>query len=166
MFREISIDSFDKNLVSAIRDEWALISVGDRDEYNMMTASWGFFGEMWGRDCAICAIRPNRHTYSFAESKDYFALCFLGDNREVYKLCGSKSGRDVNKTELCGLHPVFSDNTVYFEECRAVVICKKLYADTLKEENFTDSAPLACYNNDFHKMYYGEIIKVLERIPD
>jgi flavin reductase (DIM6/NTAB) family NADH-FMN oxidoreductase RutF len=161
MFREISIDKLDKNLVSLIRDEWALISVGKREKYNMMTASWGFFGEMWNKDCAVCAIRPQRYTYGIMEENDYFALVFLGDNKAPHKVCGSMSGRDVNKTELTGLTPVFSDNTVYFEEAETVIICKKLYADTLKEKNFTDESPLSCYKGDYHKMYVGEIIKVL-----
>lgn len=163
-FREITAKEIDKNLISLISDEWALVCAGNNKEHNMMTASWGFFGEMWGKDCVICAIRPNRYTFKFLEENDYFALCFLGDNKEPHKICGSKSGRDVNKTELTGLTPVFSDNTVYFEEAETVVICKKAYADKLKEENFIDKNHIEkWYNNDLHKMYIGEIIKVLKK---
>ncbi len=161
MFRETTIDKLDKNLVKLIRDEWALISVGTPEKYNMMTASWGFFGEIWNKDCAVCAIRPQRYTYKIMEENEIFALVFLGDNKAPHKVCGSLSGRDVNKTEMTGLTPVFEDGAVYFEEAETVIICKKLYADTLKEENFTDSSPLSCYNGDYHKMYVGEIVKVL-----
>ena len=164
MFKETALDKLDKNLISAVRDEWMLVAAGDRENYNMMTASWGFFGEMWGKDGAVCAVRPTRYTYSFTEANDQFALCFLGDDRETYKICGSKSGRDVNNTELCGLTPVFSDGTVYFEECNTVIICKKLYADSLKEENFTDKSPLSFYHGDFHKLYFGEVVKVLTNV--
>ena len=161
MFKEITPDKLDKNLISMIRDEWALISVGNKDKFNMMSASWGFFGEMWNKDCVICAIRPQRYTFEFAEQNDYFALCFLGDNKAPHKVCGRMSGRDVDKAALTGLTPVFSDNTVYFEQSETVIICKKLYADFLHEENFCDPAPLACYEGDYHKMYVGEIVKVL-----
>lgn len=161
MFKEIRIDQLDRNFVSLIRDEWALIAAGTPDGYNMMTASWGFFGEMWNKDCAVCAIRPQRYTLPFVENSPYFTLCFLGDNKEPHKVCGSKSGREVDKAKETGLVPVFEDGAVWFEQCETVVVCKKLYADYLHKENFTDPAPLGCYDGDFHKMFVGEIVKVL-----
>ena len=162
MFKEISAKEIEGNLIKAIADEWMLISAGDNDGYNMMTASWGFTGEMWGNDSVIAMIRPQRYTMDFVDNKDCFALSFYGDNKEIHKVCGSKSGRDVNKTELTGLIPVFSDDTVYFEEARLVIICKKQYVGRLNEENFTDKEPLKWYNEkDFHYMIVGKIEKVL-----
>lgn len=159
--KEITIDQLDRNFVSMIRDEWALLAAGDPTGYNMMTVSWGFFGEMWNRDCAICAVRPTRYTLSFIEKSDTFTLCFFGDNKEPHKVCGSKSGRDVDKAKETGLVPVFEDGAVWFRQCETVIVCKKLYGDFLHEENFTDPAPLACYHDDYHKMFVGEIVKVL-----
>ena len=48
-----------------------LISAGDENGFNMMTASWGFMGEMWGNDSAIAMIRPQRYTWEFIEKNDY-----------------------------------------------------------------------------------------------
>lgn len=163
-FKEISADSIKDSAIKMLRDEWMLVSVGDEEQHNMMTASWGFIGEMWGKDCAIAAIRPTRHTYSIIENRDTFSLCFMGDNREVHSICGSKSGRDIDKVKATGLTPIYENNTMYFNEARVVIICKKLYTTELKPEQFTDTA--ICekwYNNDFHKLYFGEIIKVLEK---
>ncbi len=164
MWKEIKPSDIKDNLISKIRDEWALIAAGDENGFNMMTASWGFFGEMWNKDCAICAIRPQRYTLKFAEESEYFTLCFLGDNKAPHKVCGSMSGRDVNKVEMTGLVPVFEGGAVYFEQAETVVICKKLYADYLREENFCDESPKKCYNGDYHKMFYGEIVKVLVKV--
>lgn len=36
-----------------------LITAGDENGYNMMTASWGFMGEMWEADSVIAMIRPS-----------------------------------------------------------------------------------------------------------
>ena len=44
MFKEISAREIKDNLIEIISDEWMLVSSGDRDSYNMMTASWGFAG--------------------------------------------------------------------------------------------------------------------------
>ena len=162
MFKEISAKEIDCNLIKAIADEWMLISAGNEKGYNMMTASWGFAGEMWGNDSVIAMIRPQRYTMDFVNDNDYFTLSFYGDNKALHKVCGSMSGRDVNKTELTGLTPVFSDDTVYFEEARMVLVCKKQYVDILKEECFYDKKPLKWYENkDYHYMIIGKIEKVL-----
>jgi len=80
----------------------------------------------------------------------------------VHKICGTKSGRDVNKAELAQLTPVFSDSTVYFDEARLVIICRKQYVQKMEESCFTDKAPLdKWYNGDLHYMIIGKIEKVL-----
>ena len=161
MFKEISAKDIDGNLIKAIANEWMLIYAGNESNYNMMTASWGFVGEMWGNDCAVAMIRPTRYTWEFVDKNDYFSLSFYGVAKEIHKVCGSQSGRDVNKTELTGLTPVFSDGTVYFDEARLVLICKKQYVEQLDTKNFTDSEPLKWYNDDMHYMVIGKIEKVL-----
>ena len=162
MFNEINAKEIEGNLIKAIADEWMLVTAGNETGYNMMTASWGFAGEMWGNDSVCVMIRPQRYTMDFVNGNDYFTLSFYGDNKAIHKVCGSMSGRDVNKTELTGLTPVFSDNTVYFEEARMVFVCKKQYIQQLSEDCFTDKEPIKCYeNNDYHYMIIGKIEKVL-----
>lgn len=162
MFKEITAKEIKGNIIEKIANEWMLISAGDEKGYNMMTASWGFMGEMWGEDTAVAMVRPQRYTMEFIEKSGFYTLSFYGDNKDIHKVCGSKSGRDVDKTALTGLTPVFSDNTVYFEEANLVIICKKQYADSLKQENFTDTEPIKWYENkDFHNMIFGKIEKVL-----
>ena len=161
MFKEISPKEIQGNLIKMIADEWMLITSGNQEKYNMMTASWGFAGEIWGNDSVVALIRPQRYTMEFVENSDYFTLSFYGDEKAIHKVCGSKSGRDVDKTALTGLTPVFSDNTVYFDEARLVLICKKQYVGKLEAENFIDKEPLKWYNDDFHYMIIGKIEKVL-----
>lgn len=162
MFKEISAKDIKENLIECIANEWTLISAGSEEGFNMMTASWGFAGELWGSDAVEVFIRPQRHTLGFVEKQGYFALSFYGDNKAIHKICGSMSGRDVNKSELASLTPVFDSNTVYFEEARLVIICKKQYADDIKEECFIDKDPLKWYENkDYHRFFIGKIEKVL-----
>ncbi|MGI6279135.1 MAG: flavin reductase [Acutalibacteraceae bacterium] len=162
MFKEISAREIEGNLIKAISEEWMLITAGDKNGYNMMTASWGFVGEMWNNDSVIAMVRPQRYTMEFIEKSDYFTLSFYGNNKDIHKVCGSKSGRDVDKTALTGLTPVFSDNTVYFEQARLVLICKKQYVSRLMENDFVDKEPLKHYSaKDYHNMIIGKIEKVL-----
>lgn len=165
MFDEISIKSVKRNLVGAIADEWMLITAGDKEKYNMMTASWGFLGEMWGDDTAMVVVRPQRYTMEFIDKNDYFTISFYGDNKAIHKICGTKSGRDVDKTALTGLTPVFDYNSVFFDEANLVLVCKKQYVGDMTEDNFTDKEPLKWYENkDYHKMIFGKIEKVLVKV--
>ena len=162
MFKEIKPIEIKDNLINLISKEWALLTAGDKEAYNMMTVSWGFAGELWGNDAVCVFVRPQRYTIEFTEKSDYFTLSFYGDNKKIHSVCGRSSGRDINKTKECNLTPVFDNDAVYFDEARLVIVCKKQYSDWIKKENFIDLEPLKNYeNNDFHKMYIGKIEKVL-----
>ena len=165
MFLEIDIRDVKKNLLKAISDEWMLISAGNSEKANMMTASWGLTGELWFRDVAVCFIRPQRYTLRFVEQNDTFALCFFGtEQKQALSFCGSKSGRDYDKIKETGLTPVYADGTVYFEQAKLVLICKKIAVSDVDPDKITDKSILErCYpEKDYHKLFVGEIVKVLE----
>ena len=42
---------------------------------NVMTASWGFFGEMWGKKVAVVPVRDSRFTKGIIDEKQEFTLC-------------------------------------------------------------------------------------------
>ena len=163
LFSEIKPSQVRDNFTDIISNEWALLTAGDASGYNTMTVSWGFAGEIWGNDAVCVFVRPQRYTYGFMEKSDYFTLSFYGDNKKLHSVCGSKSGRDTDKAKECGLTPVFDGKATYFDSARLVFICKKLYADDIKGECFTDKEPLKNYaDNDFHRFYIGKIIKVID----
>ena len=75
-----------------------------------------------------------------------------------------KSGRDIDKVKETGLTPIYSDGTMYFEEARLVIILKKIYLDDIKPQNFLDKEiDEKWYNDDYHTMFYGEVLKVLTK---
>lgn len=162
MFKEIKATDIKENIIDMISREWMLITAGNKKEYNMMTASWGFMGEIWGQHSVSVMVRPQRYTMKFINKSDYFSLSFYGDNKAIHKICGNLSGRDVNKTEKAGLTPNFCEKAPFFCEARIVIICKKQYVGELKEDCFTDKAPLKkWYNGDLHYNIIGSIEKVL-----
>ena len=63
------------------------------------------------------------------------------------------------------LTPIYADNTVYFEEAKLVLICKKLYQSELQESGFLYQKTIDQNypQRDFHTMYVGKIEKVLVR---
>lgn len=162
MFKEIKPTEIKDNIIDIIKNEWMLITAGDQSGFNMMTASWGFMGEMWSEDSVAVVIRPQRYTMEFVDKSDYFSLSFYGNNKAIHAVCGKKSGRDTDKAAETGLTPVFANGTTYFEEARMVLVCKKQYAAPLSEGGFTDKEVLnKNYNGDIHNLIVGKIEKVL-----
>ena len=138
-----------------------LIPVRDENQnrVNAMTASWGTLGVLWNKPVAICFVRPQRHTFGLIEAQDRFSLCFLGEeHRDALKICGTKSGRDCDKLAMCGLTPTETDGVAAIADARVILVCRKLYADDLKEDSFLDRDLLANYAaGDYHRMYVCEI---------
>ena len=162
MFKEVSRKELTEDWIGNIAEEWMLISAGNEQGYNMMTASWGFVGEVWGSDAVTVLVRPQRYTMKFLEENDTFTLSFYGDNRAVHSVCGSKSGRDTDKAAEAGLTPVFAEDTVYFEEARLVLKCRKVYLDKLCPENCLDEEILEKWypEKDYHNLIIGKIERI------
>jgi flavin reductase (DIM6/NTAB) family NADH-FMN oxidoreductase RutF len=154
------------NAIDMIANEWMLITAGDEETYNTMTASWGTLGQLWGKNVSTCYIRPERFTYEFIEKNDCYTLCFFDEEyREALQYCGTKSGRDhldKNKAEVAGLTPACTENgSVYFKEASLVLECKKLYAEQFRPECFiNDDVLKSIYDESkgIHKAYVGEIV--------
>ena len=164
LFKEISAKEITENPFKLIGDDWALVTSGNEEKFNTMTISWGGTGIMWGKPVAFTFIRPQRYTFEFIENNGYYSMSFFDEKyRDALKLCGTKSGRDIDKVAQTGLTSAFTEDGIpYFKEAKLVLICKKLYAQELNENSIIDNEAVAkWYNNDYHKMYISEITKVL-----
>lgn len=164
-FHTIEPSAIDGDVFTRIGKEWMLVGAGNADSHNMMTASWGGLGVLWNKPVSTVYIRPSRHTIAFVEREAYYALCFFDESyREALTYCGRHSGREVDKCAQTGLTPRFDEAAPYFEEAALVLICRKLYAQDMDPSCFLDEGLEANYNGaDYHRMYIGEIVKVLEK---
>jgi flavin reductase (DIM6/NTAB) family NADH-FMN oxidoreductase RutF len=163
-FKQIKPEEIGDNTFELIGKDWMLITAGAPGSYNTMTASWGGFGVLWNKNVCWCVIRPQRYTYEFTEKADTFTLSFFDENhRDALNICGSKSGRDIDKAAATGLTPVAGDTpgTTTFAEARLVIECRKLYFQDIDPANFLDPAIDGNYpQKDYHRMYIGEIVRV------
>ena len=161
-FTFIKPEQITDNTFELIGSDWMLISAGNPDKYNTMTASWGGFGVLWNKNICWCVIRPQRYTYEFMEQAENFTLSFFEDDyRTALEICGTKSGRDIDKAAASGITPISGDlpGTMAFGEARLIIECKKLYYQDLDPKNFLDPTIIANYPlADYHRMYIGEIV--------
>lgn len=162
-FKEINPAQITENPFTLIGKDWMLVTAGNKEKLNTMTASWGSVGIMWNKPVAFTFVRPQRYTYEFIEKSEYYTLSFYDDEyRKMLNFCGTKSGRDVDKVKETGITPVFDEKSPYFEQAKLVLVCRKLYSQFLNEESLYDKSLKSNYeNNDYHKMYVGEIVKAL-----
>ena len=162
MFKQIRTKNLKESAVDLVANQWMLISAGNENHHNTMTASWGGIGHLWNKDVAFIFVREHRYTYEFTEKYDKFSLCFFEEKyRDVLKLCGTKSGREIDKMNL-DIKPVFEDRNIYYKQARVVMLCKKIYFHDLNSDNFLDKSIMKNYpKKDFHRMYIGEIYKTL-----
>lgn len=165
-FVELDPLELQDNMFRRIGREWMLITAGKPEKFNTMTASWGGVGVLWNTNVTFSFVRPSRYTYGFMEKEKYYTLSFFGaDCRRALQFCGSKSGRDVDKVAETGLTPVFDAPAPYFAEAELVLVCRKLYTQDLDTDRLLDPALMANYKDgDVHRMYVGEITKVLQRV--
>jgi len=166
LFAEINPEDIHDNVFKLIGSDWMLVSAGTRESFNMMTASWGGMGVLWNKNIAICFVRPHRYTYDFIERADFFTLSFFSEeHRTALNLCGSKSGRQVNKAAATGLTPIAGETgAILFAEARLALECKKIYFQDLDPAHFLDEGIHKNYSKrDYHRMYVGEIVHCLAK---
>ena len=163
-FVTISPYELEGNPFQMIDKQWMLITAGNEKKANTMTASWGGLGILWRKPVSFAFIRPTRYTYEFTERETGYSLCFFSEQyRDALKLCGTVSGRDRDKIAECNLTLRYDEGVPYFDEAETVLICRKLAAQDIDPAGFIDPTVEDCYNNDYHRVYVGEITRVLTR---
>lgn len=164
LFKAIDPNEFNDNVIRLIGSEWMLITAGNQNHYNTMTAAWGGIGFLWNLPVSYIFVRPQRYTYEFTEQYDKYSLCFFDKTyKDVLMYCGRNSGRKVDKAKETKLTPIETSNgNIVFEEARLIIECEKIYADDIKEAKFISKEinDKIYPEKDYHRMYIGKIEKI------
>jgi len=165
-FHTISPTEITDNVFKLLDKDWMLVTAGNLEDFNTMTASWGHLGILWNLPVAIAYIRPHRYTYQFANRYPEYTLSFFTETyRPILQFCGSRSGRDYDKVAETGLTPLATERgNVIFNEARMVLECRKIYQDDLKKKNFLlpEVARKNYPKEDFHRFFMGEVVNVFQ----
>lgn len=163
--KEVDLSILGKeNPFDLIGEQWMLITAGDKESFNTMTASWGCLGWLWNRPVAFIFVRPERYTHGFLDNSDNVTLSFYPEEcRKALQICGTKSGKNCDKVKEAGLTPVeLESGSITFEQARLTVECHKLFKSDMKPEEFIDSEVFSKWYSDagLHSVYVLEIKKV------
>lgn len=139
----------------------AFLTTAHGGETNTMTISWGSIGFMWKKPVFTVMVRPSRHTFRLIDQSGEFTVTLpLQDMQQALAVCGSQSGRDLNKFQAAGLTTVPGRATsVPVIDCPGMHYeCKVIYKQAMVPANIAPEVTAVSYAaGDHHVLFYGEI---------
>ena len=161
------INKFTENLENVMDNlylEGAFFTAGDKNKANTMTISWGSVGYMWRKPMFMALIRTNRYTNEFLDLGETYTISVpkRGSKKEALTICGTKSGRDIDKEKEANIKFIDSKSvkTPVVEGCDRYFECKIVYKQEIDLENMDEDIVKAVYSKDAkHVLYFGEIVE-------
>ena len=171
MREKIDVHEYAQRIQEALRGGALLNTNGDK--FNTMVIGWGHLGILWGRQTFIVYVREGRYTKPQLDKTGEFTVSFpLGKaDPSITRVCGSLSGRDVDKVKEAGLTLAepSANHTPGIREYPLTLECRVLYSRPLElaaipedirrrayPQDVDGTEPMA--NRDVHTVYVGEIV--------
>lgn len=167
MYRDVPYNQFSQEALTQL-PKGAFLTVQDGEHKNTMTIGWGTIGFIWQKPIFMVAVRYSRHTYCLLESAREFTVSFplKEDLSRALALCGTKSGRDMDKISAAGLtlRPGRALSTPIIDDCSLHYECKVAYQQVMEPGTLDEAIRGRSYSKgDFHVLYYGEIVACYSR---
>lgn len=146
-----------------------LVTAKADGQVNPMTIGWGTLGVQWGKPIFIVFVRQSRHTKTLLEKNGEFTINVPvkgTDVKHILGVCGSKSGRDMDKVKELGLTLEAPDKISVpgIKELPITLECRVVYKQD-QDLNALDAdkcqryyAPGTANDGDYHTAYYGEVL--------
>lgn len=148
-------------------EKGAFLTVKNDDKINTMTIGWGSIGYIWNRPILTVLVRYSRFTNELLENTDEFTVSVPIKNNlaKALGICGTQSGRDLNKIQAADLtlQESISLETPIIKDCNLHFECKIVYKQSMEPSLLNEHIKKDKYSdNDYHVIYYGEIIESYE----
>ena len=160
--KEVMYNGYAKEVLEAL-PKGAFLNVSDGQKDNTMTIGWANLGFMWKKPILTVMVRHSRYTYELIEKADCFTLSLplSTDLKKELGICGTKSGRNVDKFQAAGLTKVKAHqvSAPLIGECDLHFECKIIGKQKLTKEVLLPEIDTTWYSDgDYHTLYYGEIV--------
>ena len=170
MKKEINPFDYASEIFKALPGGILLTSEAE-DCVNAMTIGWGTLGIEWGVPIFAAYVRTSRFTYELIERTGEFTICapygekFSKEIKKAIGICGSKSGRDVDKLAQAGVHLVEADivRPPAIKELPLTLECRVVFSQLQPIKDINSKFKKFYVENTAHSephvAYYGEILK-------
>ena len=161
--RKIDFREYAGHIIKSLRPG-ILITTKVGDKVNSMTIGWGTLGVIWERPVFVAYVRQQRYTREMLDQCREFTVNIpMGDfRRNILGLCGSKSGRDMDKIAATELTPVEPEviGVPGIKEFPLTLECRAIYRQEQESDQFNDEITRQFYTIETvdHICYYGEIV--------
>lgn len=163
---EIGLYEEIERTLEALRGAGALLVTG-KDHPNPMTIGWANLGWSWGKPILEVLVRPSRHSYGLLNEHGEFSVSIpTPEMKDVLRVCGTRSGRDLDKWAECGITPEegFRIAVPHVAECPLHYECRVVGTTDLHPETLDLEMKGKYYaGGDFHRVFYGEILGVYRK---
>lgn len=163
----ISAELF-QNTMDNLAAKGCFLVTGDKKP-NIMTIGWGQVGIMWQKPVFVVPVRLSRYSHQLMEEVGEFTVCVPSDTScmsSELAVCGSKSGRDMDKAKELGLTLVPSKKVKVpnIEQCSMVYECVVRYKLEMTQANLDEGYVNRWYPDaNYHTLYFGEIVDSYSR---
>lgn len=172
MKREIEVFDYASEIMKGVK-AGVLLTTKAEDKVNTMTISWGTLGIEWNKSIFTVFVRENRFTKEQLDKNPQFTINIpVGEfDKKILGVCGTKSGRNVDKISELNLTLEESNNITVpgIKELPLTLECRVIYKQEQDKNAITEENKKVCYpqdvdssyhgaNKDFHTAYYGEIV--------
>ena len=161
MSKDVAYNDYAKELTE-ILSKGAFLTTEVDGAINTMTIAWGSIGFMWGKPVFMAMIRPSRFTYQLVEKSGEFTISIpFKDMSKALGICGSKSGRDIDKIAAANLTTVPGKkiSTPVIGDCGLHYECKVVYKQAMSAENLDTALQEKWYaDGNYSTLFFGEIL--------
>lgn len=161
--KKIDIQDYAGEIIKAMRPG-ILLTTKVGDKVNSMAIGWGTLGIIWEKPVFVAYVRQQRYSREMLDKCQEFTINIpVGDfRRKILGICGSKSGRDIDKIAEAGLTLVEPEVTSVpgIKELPLTLECRVLYRQEQESNQFNDEIIRKFYTSETgdHICYYGEIV--------
>lgn len=68
------MENLNMNVFTCFSKDWALVTCGEKEDYNTMLIGWGGLGTMWAKPSCTIYIRDSRYTKEYLDKNEYFTV--------------------------------------------------------------------------------------------
>ncbi|MBR3570255.1 MAG: flavin reductase [Oscillibacter sp.] len=140
------------------------------DKFNSMVIGWGNLGATWGVPTFVAYVRESRYTKAQIDKTGEFTISIPLEAPipKIAKVCGSMSGRDVDKVKEAGLtleEPGANHHTPGVKEYPLTLECQVLYSQEQDAGGIPADIRKAFYpagadgKPDLHTAYIARILR-------
>ena len=162
MHKKIDVTDYANEIAKALK-RGVLLTTKAGEKVNSMVIGWGHVGRIWERPVFVAYVRTCRYTRELLDANPEFTVNVPvgGFDRNAFAICGSKSGRDMDKLAAAGLTPTAPETVSVpgIKEFPLTLECRVIYREAQTAARLPEEIRRQFYTaeTEDHVAYFGEI---------